>query len=93
MDCFFDVHFSRIKKLFLSFYNKSILYIFLAIFSLPNMKLDAMQIYEICTDLFIGNFDKTEYYSYVELKQNPLPIKVNYLAAPWLNASMTKKNG
>lgn len=52
--------------------------------------LGAMKTYAFCLDLFAKDYEKTEYYSYLELIKNPLPIKVNYLAIPWLGASSTK---
>ena len=56
------------------------------------LKCNGMKIYEICPDLF-STFEGVEYYSYLELKNNPLPINVNYLAVPWHQAAISNKLG
>lgn len=66
-----------------SYLNVFILLFFVTCF----FQMRAMKIYEVCTELF-SKFEGVEYYSYIELKKNPLPIKVNYLAVPWHDATI-----
>lgn len=71
------------KQLKITYSNSFILFFFVTCF----FQMRAMKIYEICPELF-SKFEGVEYYSYIELKQNPLPINVNYLAVPWHDATV-----
>ena len=83
---------ARLDRYFTTIYQVPIgpLTLFLIALLTLHFNAKAMKMYEVCTELFT-EFEGIEYHSYLELKNNPLPIKVNYVAAPWHDAIRSRQ--